>query len=226
MQENAPRSTTAMGITSLVLGIIALLTSLIPIVNNVSAFIAVLGVVFAIVGIVACVRKTKSGKGVAIAGLVLSVVAFAAVLASQSVYSNALENAFSGSGSSQSTSSESGSVEQKEESAANVSIDGCETAQDYAGGQAIVVTLTWTNNSDKEAAFFTTYSLKPYVNGQESQNTFGTGGGDWYDDQKSIKPGATQTFKKMYEWDGTSAIEVDVKTLFTGKDIASKTFTL
>ena len=92
--SSMPKS--AMGITALVLGIVALLTSFLPIINNFSALLAVLGVVFSIVGLVGCVRGKRSGKGIAIASLVVSVVAFIVVIASQSMYSAALDSALNG----------------------------------------------------------------------------------------------------------------------------------
>lgn len=86
-----PRS--AMAIAGMVVGIVALLTSFIPIVNNASFFLALLGLVFAVVGLVAAVRGTRGGKGFAIAGIAVSVVAAVVVLATQALYGAALEQA-------------------------------------------------------------------------------------------------------------------------------------
>lgn len=88
---SAPRS--AMAVAGLVLGIVALATSFVPIVNNASFFIALLGAVFAVVGIVAAVRGTRTGKGMAIAALVVSAVAVAVVFATQSLYGAAIDAA-------------------------------------------------------------------------------------------------------------------------------------
>lgn len=100
---SAPNSTaqptqpkTAMGITSLVLGIIALLTSFIPIVNNGSAVLGVLGVIFGVVGLISCARGKRTGKGIAIAALVVNIVAFAIVLGTQSMFVAAFDEATSG----------------------------------------------------------------------------------------------------------------------------------
>lgn len=83
----------AMAITSLVLGIVALASSPLPIVNNASALVGALGAIFGVVGLVGTIRGKKSGKGLAIAGLALSVVAIAVVLATQSLYSAAIDEA-------------------------------------------------------------------------------------------------------------------------------------
>lgn len=94
MRYSAPKTTSAMAITGLVIGIIALLTSFIPIVNNISFFLAILAAIFAIVGLVSAVRGTRAGKGLAIAALAISIVAGAIVLVTQAAYSAALDDAF------------------------------------------------------------------------------------------------------------------------------------
>lgn len=93
MHYSAPKMTSAMAITGLVIGIIALLTSFIPIVNNISFFLAILAAIFAIVGLVSAVRGTRAGKGLAIAALAISIVAGAIVLVTQAAYSAALNDA-------------------------------------------------------------------------------------------------------------------------------------
>lgn len=86
----APQS--AMAITGFVVGVIALLTSFIPIVNNISFFMALLALAFAIVGLVSTHRKTRRGKGLAVAGVIIAVLSGAIVLGSQSFYSAALDS--------------------------------------------------------------------------------------------------------------------------------------
>lgn len=85
------KSTTVSGILSVVLGALALLTSFIPIVNNLSA---IFGFVGAILGCVAVysTRKDgkKSGRALAVVGLVLSVLSVAIVLALQASWAAAL----------------------------------------------------------------------------------------------------------------------------------------
>lgn len=82
-----------MGVASLVLGILAILTSFLPIINNGSFFLAILGLIFAIVGIVATKNGKKSGRGLAIAGLVLNILSIAIVLFTQNMYSAAIDSA-------------------------------------------------------------------------------------------------------------------------------------
>ena len=88
---NTPNS--ALAITSIILGGIALLTSFIPFVNNISFFLALIGLVLGIIGLVQCIRGTRSGKVLAIVGVVVCVVAGIIVLVTQSMYSRALDDA-------------------------------------------------------------------------------------------------------------------------------------
>lgn len=88
---NKPRSGSA--IASLVLGIVAAATSFMPIINNASFFIALVGLVLAIVAIAGIRKGKNSGKGLAVAGLVLSIVAGLLVLGTQAFYSAVLDEA-------------------------------------------------------------------------------------------------------------------------------------
>ena len=97
LTQSAPvtKKTSGMGVTALVLGIVGIVGSWIPILNNISAFIAALGVIFGIIGIISVSKSkgAKGGKGLAIAGTIVSVVAIVVVLATQSMYGKALDNA-------------------------------------------------------------------------------------------------------------------------------------
>ena len=128
-----------MAVASLVLGIVALVTSILPIINNLSFLLAILGIVFAIVGLVGISKGKKSGKGLGVAGLVLSVIAFILVLVMQSAFSAALDQAMEESGLDTATAQgvaagDSGSAaepqaaEQSEatQAAYGVTIDDCE----------------------------------------------------------------------------------------------------
>lgn len=87
------QSKSALAIVGLVLGIIALLGSALPIINNLSFFFALLGLVFAVIGLVGTLRGKHSGKGLAIASVVVNVLAVVIVLATQSLYSSAIDDA-------------------------------------------------------------------------------------------------------------------------------------
>lgn len=82
-----------MAITSLVLAIIAAATSFLPFINNLSFILVILAVIFGIVGLVGIGRGKRSGRGLAIAGIVVAVVAGAVVLGTQAMYSAAIDKA-------------------------------------------------------------------------------------------------------------------------------------
>lgn len=88
---NKPRS--GFAIAALVLGIVAVATSFMPIINNASFFIALIGLILAIVAIAGIRKGKNSGKGLAVAGLVLSIVAGLLVLGTQAFYSAVLNEA-------------------------------------------------------------------------------------------------------------------------------------
>ncbi len=164
-QTTTPKS--AMGITSLILGIVALLTSFLPIVNNVSAFLAFLGIVFGIIGLVATFRKTRSGKGIAIAATIVNVVALVIVLATQSMYSAAIDEATSNTSF---TSQTNTSSDTSDASNSNMEL-GMNATSDkglsvvvtsveagvpkYSGSSetATAITVTYQNNGSEQASF-------------------------------------------------------------------------
>lgn len=88
---NKPRS--GFAIAALVLGTVAAATSFMPIINNASFFIALIGLILAIVAIAGIRKGKNSGKGLAVAGLVLSIVAGLLVLGTQAFYSAVLNEA-------------------------------------------------------------------------------------------------------------------------------------
>lgn len=91
-KEASPhRSLSISAIVALVLGILALLTSFVPIINNGSFVLGVIALVLAIIGTIGTVRGKRSGKSIAIAALVVAVLSCAVVLATQSMYSAAID---------------------------------------------------------------------------------------------------------------------------------------
>ena len=122
-----PQSKSGMAIAGFVLGIIALLTSFLPIINNFSFFLAILGMIFGIVGMVGISKGKKSGKGLAIAAIVICVVSGVVVLGTQSMYSGALDSATS---SATTTSTSTSFVTNTESTSASDSASGTSSAAD------------------------------------------------------------------------------------------------
>lgn len=69
------KSTSGLAVTGLVLGIIALVSSFVPLLNLFSFPFVLLAIIFGAIGLWQTVKGTKAGKGLAIAGLVLGLLA-------------------------------------------------------------------------------------------------------------------------------------------------------
>ncbi len=140
--KSTGKPTSGMAVTGLVLGILAVVSSWIPIINNLSFVIGLIGFVFAIVGVVGTMRGKKSGKGLAIAALVVNLVALMVVLASQSALSAAIEDATSGS--SVVGTSTSDDTEQEDDAADDSADEGSsdsETSQQASTDLAVGTTI-------------------------------------------------------------------------------------
>lgn len=156
-------------------------------------------------------------------GLLVSLIATCALVACLALAGcGAPSPASSGTVSSGTDSTGTTAQEQNENSV--VSIESCKASKDYNGHKAAIVTIKWTNDTGKKTSFLMTYTVTAYVDGEEAERTFATSG-NWYDDQKKIADGKTQTFKAMYEWDGKSDIEVEVTDWMNSDHVvAHKTF--
>lgn len=236
-------STSAAGIVGLVLGAVALLMSFLPIINNISFFFALIGAVFAIVGVVATVRKTRKGKGLAIAGLIICIVSIVVVLGTQSLYSAAIDEAFepddnsaaasassSVSGNEAAAAAESETAEGEEKGGSSdyaVTIDGFELAEDYSGEAAIVVTFTFTNGSDEDTSFLSAIHAKCFQNGVQLDTAI-VSDIDSGSTLNELKPGATTTVQEAYKLDDESEVTVECVEFLSFNDevIAEKTFSL
>lgn len=239
--EKLPRS--GMAVASLVLGIVGIVTSVLPIINNLSFVMAVLGLVFGIIGIVGVTRGKKSGKGLAIAGVVLSVITVILVLVMQAAFSAALDQALEESGydagaaqagqqaGQQATGDEAQEPQQasQAEAAAKyaVSIDGCEVGADYEGKPAAIVTFTFTNNSDKDANFMMAVADKAFQNGVQLERAI-VSDIDNESSMKDIKPGSSVSVQEAYVLDDESDMTVEVTELISFDDtiLAEATFSV
>lgn len=193
----------AMAVASLVLGIIALLTSLLPIINNLSFLLAALGLIFAVVGLVGCMRGKRSGKGLAIAALIVNIAAVALVLGSQSVYSAALDDAASSA--TVDVQSDEQAVQDGDDSA-----DSAEQEADYSisdeeldasNEYAAVITGTLTNNTDEEKSYiqveYVIYDAEGAQIGTALANTNNLkAGGTWkYEAYSTVSPNEVDSWE-------------------------------
>ena len=176
------KPSSGLAIAGMVLGIVAILLSFLPIINNLSFFLAIVGLILSIVGLVKANKGTGAGKGMAIAGIVLCVVAFAAVLGSQSVYKNALDkatdqvtngSAVTSTSTGQSTSGQDSSSSKSDaksesqdhqglavgttvslENGLSVTVDEVETGlTKYDGSEVVRVHVTYANSGSKNESF-------------------------------------------------------------------------
>lgn len=235
--EKLPRS--GMAVASLVLGIVGIVTSVLPIINNLSFVMAVLGLVFGIIGIVGVTRGKKSGKGLAIAGVVLSVITVILVLVMQAAFSAALDQALEESGydagAAQAGQQAAGDEAQEPQQASQaeaaakyaVSIDGCEVGADYEGKPAAIVTFTFTNNSDEDANFMMAVADKAFQNGVQLERAIITDI-DNESSMKDIKPGSSVSVQEAYVLDDESDMTVEVTELISFDDtiLAEATFSV
>lgn len=171
----APKKTSGLAIASLIIGVLAIIGSWLPILNNISFFFAIVGLILSIVGLFAVLKGKKSGKGLAIAGVVLNVLAIVITLATQSLYSKVIDEALSptevasvSESQPDNNGSEDAAVDSQKESTAKelaigasvtlengltVVVNSVEDAVDEFGDTYKLVTVTYTNGSSETIDF-------------------------------------------------------------------------
>jgi hypothetical protein len=92
----------------------------------------------------------------------------------------------------------------------------------YDDEDVLFITYKWTNNSDKEAAFYLTFDDKVYQDGIECSSTISMSDKDNGLDLK-VKPGKTQTLSRAYKLnDLITLVEVEVAEMFSWDDDEEK----
>ena len=91
VQPPAPPKGSGLAVASLVLGILALLLCWVPIINNFAAVLAVVGLGLGIPALISARKGKRSGFGLALAGVILSVIAIIGVLVTQALYSSVID---------------------------------------------------------------------------------------------------------------------------------------
>ncbi|WP_321974065.1 FxLYD domain-containing protein [Paratractidigestivibacter sp.] len=209
MSQPQPKSAAA--IVALVLGIIGLVSSWVPIVNSFSFFFVLIGIVFGIVGLVGTLRGKKSGKAMAIASLLVCVIACAIVLATQSAYSKAIDEATKGAVSSSSGSSVTGTdaaatgTEPASGDAAKYSIEGEEFVTDAYNCKIVGI---YTNKSGAKQNYvqvsYTLFDADGNQIGTAFANTSNLDdGGTWKFEASTLKSAdeiATWKFSEVSAW--------------------------
>ena len=240
MEEFEQKPHSAGVIVGLVLGILALLTSIVPIVNNFSFILALIGFVFALVGFIGCARGKKRGKGMGIASLIINILAIVVVLALQSAWSAAIDEAFdTGTTTEQDVSTDGGAADgdtaQAEDddsgdaaqsaSEYEVTIDSASMTTDYEGNPALVVNYTWTNNSDEATSFEVALHDQCFQNGVECDFAV-VSDVDTMASMNDVQPGATTEVTECFSLEDESEVTIQVTELISFDDtvLAEKTF--
>lgn len=179
IKTNQKLPMSSMAITSLVIGILALITSFIPIINNGSFFIALIGAVFGVVGIVGIFKGKKRSKVFGIIALIVNILAMIIVLATQSMWSDSLNNvagnpAKSTKGASEAKVGESLTLSNDLDLTV-VSVEGGLT--NYDGTAVTKVVVKYVNNGNKEVSY-NVYDWKAENSqgAQTSQTIYSSGG--------------------------------------------------
>lgn len=108
-----------------------------------------------------------------------------------------------------------------------VTIDNCTKVQDYEGNPAVIIDLTFTNNSKKTTSLAAECQIQVFQNGTEMETAItdqDLGNGYMGD----VKPGASMQAKVAYSVKDNSEISVEVSEAvsFDDEKIAEKKFSL
>lgn len=109
-----------------------------------------------------------------------------------------------------------------------IKIGSAKKEKDYSGKDVLIVTYTWTNNSDEEQMFSSAFNITAYQNGIECDSFVLV---DEIDSKKSItniKPGVSYEVQDAYALNGNDDVVIEVKEWFSFDDEVkvTKTFSL
>ena len=149
------RSLSISAIVALVLGILALLTSFLPIINNGSFILGIVALVLSIIGAIGTFRGKRSGKSIAIAALVIAVLSCVVVLATQSMYSAAIDESLNPSTETVDSESTQDTVDPvADDSDASGQVDFTVADEELVHEQfGTYITGTITNNKDSDLSY-------------------------------------------------------------------------
>ena len=223
------KPTSGLAVTGLVLGIIALFSSFVPLLNVLSFPFVLLAIIFGAIGLWQTAKGKKAGRGLAIAGLVLGVLALLVTVAMYGGAAASVDEGASGEPAAEQSAEGGAEPAQQTEAQADfgATIDGCRVTEDYEGKPVAVITYTFTNNSDKDTSFAVALHPPVFQDGVELNTAIGT---DWDSEKylKDVKPGSSSTVEIGYQLEGESDITVEVTELISFDDtvLAEQTFSV
>lgn len=249
-----PTRTTVCGILGVVFGALALLLSFIPIINNFAAILGFIGVILAVIAIIGTFRGKKHGKALSVVAAVLSVLSIVITLAMQQATVDAIDEAVNGNAISQQdadantdenadTNADAQNDAAASDAASNVQdmegdlenthvaiVSAVRSDNDYEGNPTVLVTYTWTNNSDRNTSFASVLDDSAFQNGQQLDMAVYMSNPAGYDVNSYIaelQPGATGTVTVGYVLKDDSPVDVEVTALISFDDTkVSHTFNL
>ncbi|MDF7664090.1 DUF5067 domain-containing protein [Bifidobacterium sp. ESL0763] len=230
-----PEHLSACGVTALVLGIVGTVLSFIPIVNNVAAILGIIGLVFGVIGLVGVFRGKKRGKGITIAGAVLSVLAIVITLGLQSSLSKAIDKADPTYHTTTSQQAKGKSHAKTQDTEGDLQsghvkiVSVARSDNDYNNAPTVLVTYQWTNKTDRNQSFGVVMHAQAFQNGQELDtavyNTYPQGP-QGYDENSAlaqVQPSAQGTATVGYVLVDDSPVTIEVGDMFSVTDKAKVT---
>lgn len=225
--------------------------SWVPIVNNITPLFSVLGLIFAVIGIVTTKKGGKRhGRGLAVAGVIVSILSFALCLGTQAMYGKAIDDAVKDSKgvttSQPADKSDGNKTDSNEGTEADNAAKGEQDMEgdiegvhvkivsavrsnnDYEGKPTVLVTYEWTNNTTKNNSFAVLTSPKAFQNGTELPTAVYMDSPAGYDANSylaEVQPGAVATATLGYVLQDDSPVTVDVTALFSVSDESKVTHT-
>lgn len=111
----------------------------------------------------------------------------------------------------------------------DVEIKGAVTTTDYEGNPAIVVTYSWTNNSDETTSCMTSVIASAFQDGVELETAIIMDDSvfDASPYMKDVRPGTTIDIQQAFELTSSSNVEIEISELFSFDDnVVSETFSI
>jgi hypothetical protein len=108
-----------------------------------------------------------------------------------------------------------------------VTIDGCTKGTDYEGNQCVVLSFTFTNNSDENTSMASTVDIQVYQDGVQQEMAI-VDSLDTANYSNNVQPGSSIQVQVAYEAPSDSDIEVDCYDMWSldETELASQTFSL
>lgn len=210
-----------LAVTSMILGIISLLFGCCFWYITIPA--AILAVILSSVSL----SKKMGGSGMAIAGLITSIVSLVPAIivmitgSSLMAFGKASTDDVKDNDDNKPRISVSDSSQSVDKDC--ISVSSWYLDKDYSDNDVVVIEYSWTNTSDKAASFSFSITDKAYQNGVELDSAFGCDSIDSGDTLKEVQPGATQKVKSAFILDDTSDVNIIVSEFLWGDELINET---